>query len=95
MKPITGKRKIVERKKRDDKYYFNYCTYNASPQEEVVLIHVKFPRVLKDLGTHLEGEEQLVLLKQASAGKPGWGRWRWRLILDKFNSGYKNTAIGY
>ena len=43
------------------------CTYDSSPKEEVVLVQVQLPRSLQYLGTHLEGEEQLVPLKQAPA----------------------------
>ena len=38
-------------------------TYNSSTEEEVVFIHIEFAWLLKNLSTHLEGEEQLVPLK--------------------------------
>lgn len=45
-------------------------TDHASTQEEVVLVHVDFAGCLQDLGAHLEGEEQLVSLKQTATGVP-------------------------
>ena len=45
-------------------------TDHSSTQEEVVLVHVDPGGSLQYLDTHLEGEEQLVLLKQPSAGIP-------------------------
>lgn len=45
-------------------------TDHASTQEEVVLVHVYFAGCLQDLGAHLEGEEQLVSLKQTATGVP-------------------------
>lgn len=44
------------------------CTHHSSPEEEVVLVQVELLSSLHDLGTHLEGEEELVLLKEAPAG---------------------------
>lgn len=49
-------------------------SYNSSSQEKVVLVHVEFSSMFQDLGTHLEGEEQLVPLKQSSASVPGWNQ---------------------
>lgn len=45
-------------------------TDHSSTQEEVVLVHVDFAGCLQDLGAHLEGEEQLVSLKQTATGVP-------------------------
>lgn len=45
-------------------------TDHSSTQEEVVLVHVDFAGCLQDLGAHLEGEEQLVPLKQTATGVP-------------------------
>jgi hypothetical protein len=48
----------------------NLQTYHSTAQEEVVLIHIEFASVFQNLGTHLEGEQQLVLLKQTSTRVP-------------------------
>ena len=45
-------------------------TYHTTSQEEIVLIHIDFGGMFQDLGTHLEGEQQLVTLKQTTAGEP-------------------------
>lgn len=45
-------------------------SYDSSSEKEVVLSHVEFSRCLEDFDAHLEAEEQLVDLKQATAGVP-------------------------
>ena len=42
-------------------------TYHTTPEEEVILIQIQLLGCLHDLGTHLEGEEELVLLKEPPA----------------------------
>ena len=43
-------------------------TDHAPAEEEAVFVHVDFAGRLQDLGTHLEGEQKLVSLKQTTAG---------------------------
>jgi len=47
-----------------------HSTNNASTQEEVVLVNVQFSSCFQDLGTHVEGEQKLVSLKETSACIP-------------------------
>ena len=44
--------------------------HDSSAQEEVVLVHVEFSGRLEDLGAHVEGEEELVTLKQTATRVP-------------------------
>jgi len=45
-------------------------TYHSPSEEEVVFVHVELSSSFKNLGTHLEREQQLVTLKQTAAGVP-------------------------
>ena len=45
-------------------------TYHSPSEEEVVFVHVELPSSFKNLGTHLEREQQLMTLKQTAAGVP-------------------------
>ena len=46
-------------------------THDAPAQKEAVFLHVQLAGGLEDLGAHVEGEEQLVALKQAATRVPG------------------------
>ena len=49
---------------------FEATAYHTPSKEEVVFVHVEPGGGLQDLGAHLEGEEEFVLLKQPSARIP-------------------------
>ena len=42
--------------------------HNTTTKKEIILIKIEFGRSFKDLGTHLEREEQFVPLKKPPAG---------------------------
>ena len=45
-------------------------TYHSPSEEEVVFVHVELSSSFKNLGAHLEREQQLVTLKQTTTGVP-------------------------
>lgn len=53
-------------------------THHTPTQKEVVLVHVELAGSLQDFGTHVKTEQELVALKEGTAGIPRGGQGSWR-----------------